>query len=154
MSGVDAKQCHGIRASGTARPGLRRRPPSADKGVRMIWKLRGTRPPTRGGVPACPTFWSGNHLHSSRARPLTGARSRPGEESDDHVFITRRARTPVEQVLIPMLQPDGIVLNQRDDTGSARSRHQAWGRLSQGDRRGPPRYCRRRSTFSTTALFT
>lgn len=57
----------------------------------MIWKLRGTRPPTRGGIPACPTFWSGNHLHTSRARPLTGARSRPAEESDDHVFITYRS---------------------------------------------------------------
>jgi hypothetical protein len=91
ISGVDAKQCHGIRASGSARSGLRRRPPSADKGVRMIWKLRETRPPTRGGVPACPTFWSGNHLHSSRARPLTGARNRAGEESDDNVFITYRS---------------------------------------------------------------
>jgi hypothetical protein len=91
ISGVDAKQCHGVRASATARSGLRRRPPSADNGVRMIWKLRGTRPPTRGGIPACPTFWSGNHLHTSRARPLTGARSRPAEKSDDHVFITYRS---------------------------------------------------------------
>lgn len=56
----------------------------------MLRKLRRSRHPTRGGAPTLPGLRV-DRLRPGRARPLNGARSHAGEESDGQVFVTYRS---------------------------------------------------------------
>ena len=57
----------------------------------MLWKLKGSRHLARAGALTLPDLRVDHRLRPGRVRPLTGARSRAGNEWDHRVFITYRS---------------------------------------------------------------